>query len=83
VYPGAFAIMKSEEAVGGVKLLKPSVTFSEADAKGQTVFADMMRFEAAKSSLLLSLLKFVSNMEEGWDPRVSPARQSLKKTPAE
>ena len=69
-------IKSKEEAVGGVKLLKASVTFNEADVKRQTVFADMMELEAAKPSLLLILLKLVSDMGRGWDLWVSPASQS-------
>lgn len=48
-----------------MKLPKPFVTFNEADVKRQTVFADRMGLEAAKSSLLLNLLKLVSWEEEG------------------
>lgn len=77
-------IKSKEEAVGGVKLLKPSVTFSKADVKRQTVFADKMGLEAAKSSLLLSVLKSVSNMGTGWDLWVSISCTAVfKKIPTE
>lgn len=64
MYPGEFAVIKSkEEAVGEAKR---SVTLNEADVKRRTAFADMMGLQAAKSSLLLSLLKLVSHLGRGW-----------------
>lgn len=69
------------EALGGVNLPKASVTLSEADVTRQTVFADVMRLEATKSSVLLSLLKLMNHL--GWDLQVSPAHQPLQKIPAE